>query len=134
MTISERYDGTQSMLLRMGATGCYFLSLCSIAEEYTGLNIDILGAAKDCLRKKLIQRDFFVMNPCEVLRLLTWRTWTLDTKNELPTVAPDEMYTVEKWRYGDETHFKRRFVDTIEGGANTVKKGFRESFYCFTVH
>lgn len=133
MDIHERWGGSQSLLARLGESGCLFLSLVSIAEQSRGKSLDVLDAARRCIRKKLVRADnFFVFDSPGVLTELTGRPWTLERRADVPDPLPENVWTVEKWAMNGRTHFKRRGFDTIEGGARTVRDGRREAVYCYT--
>lgn len=128
--IRERYEGAQSFL----EVGCLFLSLCSIAEQVTQNDVDILGVLQYARKQGYIDEndDLTVEGQCKLLRDLTGAQWRREVLKDLPILVPDEMYTVEKWvnpRTG-KTHFKRRPYDTLKNSL-TVKEGARVAYYAY---
>lgn len=129
--IRKRYSGIQTFL----TDGCYFLSLCSIAEECTGIRVDILDAISHSVTHGWATSDAFINEPCKILKYLTGgkTEWRLDVEPKVPEKVPEEMYVVLKYfntRTG-YTHFKRRYVDTLQD-SRTVAEGKIISCYCFT--
>lgn len=126
MTIEERYRGCQSTLKE----GCYILSLCSIIEEYTRKPVDVLEVIAVAKNRRWITEDGFVYTPCKILQYFTLTKWNLTTVTQLPDVISRNMFTVEKWRNGKITHFRRRYVDTLYNSL-TVAEGYLEAYYLF---
>lgn len=132
--VKNRYEGIQTAFTMAGDYACLFLSLLSIAEEYTGLPVDFLVAYRKCIDLGLIEKDFFCKNQEKILYELTGAKWKKSVLKELPDPVPEGMFTVEKWfneRTG-LTHFRRRGFDTLESSV-TVKEGYIKEYYCYTV-
>ena len=133
MNVKERYNGIQTVFEKAGDYACLFLSLLSIAEEYTGLPVDFIVAYRKCIELGLIEKDFFCNDQEKILYELTGAKWTKTVVKELPDhPVPENMFTVEKWfneRTG-LTHFKRRMFDTLESSV-TVKEGYIKEYYCY---
>jgi hypothetical protein len=62
---------------RIGAEGCYFLSIVAAAERYIGSYIDPYAAYVDALKKKVIDEACFVVAPDVLLTDLTGKKWTV---------------------------------------------------------
>ena len=134
MNVQERYNGIQTAMKNAGENACLFLSLLSIAEEYTGLPVDFIVAYRKCIELGLIEKDFFCNDQQKILYELTGAKWKKTVVKELPDPVPENMYTVEKWhnvRTGF-THFRRRGFDTLECSV-TVKEGYIKEYYCYEV-
>lgn len=135
MNVRERYTGIQTVMKNAGESGCLFLSLLSIAEEYTGLSVDFMVAYRKCIELGLIEKDFFCNDQEKILYEFTGMKWKKTVLKELPDhPVPENMFTVEKW-YNERTgftHFKRRGFDTLESSV-TVKEGFIREYYCYEV-
>ena len=132
--MEQRYKGIQTVFKRAGESACLFLSLMSIAEEYTGLDIDFIWAYDTCRDMNLIKKDFYCMDSEKILRVFTNRIWKKTVLKSLPERVPDNMYTIQKW-YNDRTgftHFRRRGFDTLESSV-TVKEGYIKEYYCYEV-
>ena len=71
-----------------------------------------------------------VEGQCAYLRDLTGKNWRREVLKELPNPAPDAMYTVEKWKRDERTHFRRRFMDTLTN-SQTVALGKLVEYYCY---
>lgn len=135
MNVKERYNGIQTVFENAGESACLFLSMLSIAEEYTGLPVDFIVAYRKCIELGLIEKDFFCNDQEKILYELTGMKWKKTVLKELPDhPVPENMYTVEKW-HNDRTgftHFKRRSFDTLESSI-TVKEGYIKEYYCYEV-
>ncbi len=132
MNVKERYNGIQTVFEKAGDYACLFLSLLSIAEEYTGLPVDFIVAYNKCIELGLIDKDFYCKNQEKMLYELTGKKWKKTALKELPSPVPECMFTVEKWfneRTG-LTHFRRREFDTLESSV-TVKEGYIKEYYCY---
>ena len=127
--VVRRYEGVQTFLTE----GCLFLSLCSIAEQVVNEHIDILSAIQFAKAEGWIDKnnDMTKDSQCALLGFLTGKKWHRDEMIYLPNPVPEEMYTVEKWRRDNATHFRRRFVDTVTNSV-TVAKGKFECYYGYT--
>ena len=134
MNVKERYNGVQTVFEKAGDYACLFLSLLSIAEEYTGLPVDFIVAYRKCIELGLIDKDFFCSDQKKILYEFTGKKWRKTVVKKLPDPVPDEMFTVEKWYNPrtDFTHFKRRAFDTLESSV-TVKEGHIKEYYCYEV-
>ena len=134
MNVKERYNGIQTVFDRASESACLFLSLMSIAEEYTGLPVDFIVAYRKCIELGLIENDFFCNDQEKILYAFTGKKWKKTVMKELPNPVPDEMFTIEKWYNPrtDFTHFKRRTFDTLESSV-TVKEGYIKEYYCYEV-
>lgn len=124
----DRYKGVQTFL----KDGCYFLSLCSIAEDVSRKNVDVIDAINASLQNQWAREDGYVMNPCAILQWLTHSKWELRVEDKVPEVVEDNEWTVVKWynKSTGLTHFRRRDVDTLVN-SNTVAKGKIQSCYVF---
>ena len=130
--IKNRYKGIQSDFKFLGSDGCYFLALCTIIEENTGKEVDLIKTVKECMEFDWIASDYTVKNPLALLAHYTGKYCTMAKINFLPSQVKDNEYTIEKWynpRTG-YTHFKRRFVDTLKDSV-TVKEGYIQEYYFF---
>ena len=134
MDVKERYEGMQTVFEKAGESACLFLSLLSIAEEYTGLPVDFIVAYRKCTEQGLIEKDFFCNDQEKMLYAFTGKKWKKTVMKELPNPVPDGMFTIEKWYNPrtDFTHFKRRTFDTLESSV-TVKEGYIKEYYCYEV-
>lgn len=134
MNVKGRYNGIQTVMKNAGESACLFLSLLSIAEEYTGLPVDFIVAYRKCIELGLIDKDFFCNDQEKILYAFTGAKWKKTVLKELPDPVPENMYTVEKW-FNDRTgftHFRRRSFDTLESSI-TVKEGYIKEYYCYIV-
>lgn len=132
MNVKERYNGMQTVFEKAGESACLFLSLLSIAEEYTGLPVDFIVAYRKCIELGLIEKDFFCNDQEKILYTFTGKKWKKNVAKELPNPLPGNVFTVEKWhnpRTGF-THFRRRSFDTLESSV-TVKEGYIKEYYCY---
>lgn len=131
-SIKERYEGVQTFLTE----SCLFLTLMSIAEEYSGQKNDLLDLVKYARRMKYINEnnELTVEGQCALLRDLTGKEWRREVLTKLPATVPEEMWTVEKWQNARTgyVHFKRRYMDTLVDSV-TVKEGVIVAYYAYIV-
>ena len=130
----SRYDGIQTVFKNAGNSGCLFLSLLSIIEDYTRLPVDFIYAYNKCIAMDIIDEDFYCKDQEKILEAFTGKKWKKTVVRELPSLVPLEMYTVAKWynKRTDYTHFRRRGFDTLNNSV-TVKEGKIIEYYCYTV-
>lgn len=124
----QRYKGFQSFIQE----GCYFLCLCSIAEDVSGRNVDVIEAYNTAIENKWATADAFINNPIALLKWLTRKDWKMRIEDKVPQEVADNEWTVLKYynpktRY---THFKRRDVDTLTS-SKTVVEGKIVNCYVF---
>lgn len=134
--MKSRFEDSQRVLWNMNEA-CFFLTLLSIAEEercrqgWTEPFIDILSAARDCMKKGYIGQDYFVNNDCAVLEYLTCTKCTKEVVQDCGIVH-DNQYTLEKWiNMEGSMHFKRRYFD-VYSNSQTVKHGVLMCYYKYT--
>ena len=133
--MTSRYDGIQNYIMRAGES-CFFLTLLSIAEEERERNdwnyphIDFLDAVRACVDKKWLWKDFTVYDDCKILSYLTSMKVTKEVVQDVGIVKANQ-YTVEKWVWGDRTHFRRRGWDVYKDSM-TVENGYRMCTYKYT--
>lgn len=130
----SRYSGIQTVFKKAGESGCLFLSLLSIVEDYTRLPVDFIHAYNKCIGMGIIDEDFYCQDQEKMLETFTGKKWKKTVVKELPSIVPLEMYTVAKW-YNERTkftHFRRRGWDTLNNSV-TVKEGKIVEYYCYTV-
>lgn len=114
----QRYRGIQTFL----KDGCYFLSLCSIAEDVTGKYVDIIEAANVALQQGWVDKDAYIKEPLKLLQYLTHSQWQLNIKDKVPEIVADNEWTVLKYYNAKTgyTHFKRRDVDTLTSSKTVI--------------
>lgn len=131
--IKSRYIGIQSKLKNIADYGCLFLSLCTIIEEVTGKEADLIGIIQESKSKGWVRDDYTVENSIAILNAFTGKKFRRNIVKELPENIGDNEFTIEKW-YNPKTkgnHFKRRFVDTLVN-SNTVRIGTIEAYYIYS--
>lgn len=114
--IIGRYEGLQSRLEGIDSDGCFFLALCSIAEEMLGTPIDLIDAVNLCYSNKLIIDKYTVQDAPMILNLLTGKQWTVDKVISLDNIIiGDHDYTIAVYEnpLNGIRHFRRRYVDTL---------------------
>ncbi len=131
--LKSRYAGIQTLLDRIGESGCLFLCLLTIIEEVTGYPADVIGIVKESIARGWLQKDFEVKDSLSLLSAFTGKNWKRVEVSKLPDVIRDNEFTIEKWfnprtRF---THFKRRFVDTLVS-STTVKEGSIAEYYIYS--
>lgn len=131
--LKSRYNGIQSKMKKIGESGCLFLSLCTIIEEVTNKEADIIGIIQESMAKGWLTESYTVKDSLALLNAYTGKRWSRIEVKELPIVINDNDFTIEKWvnpKTGGN-HFRRRFVDTYTD-SNTVRTGKLECYYIYT--
>lgn len=130
----ERYTSIQTKLQNCGSDGCLFLSLCSIAEEQSGKEVDIINTIIQAQDKGYLAEDFTVNDSPALLEMLTGIGWSRRIVTTLDNIAiRDQDYTVCKYynKRTGYTHFRRRSYDTLKD-STTVKEGSIIQYYIYT--
>ena len=131
--MTSRYDNIQRLLAGIDEYGCFFLSLLSIAEEYNGKPVDLIGAVRWSAEHKVIDGDYTVLDDCALLAHLTGKKVSKRAGQECGVLKGSE-YSIEKW-YNPATgyhHFKRRYFDVFHDG-RTVREGYMMCYYIYTI-
>lgn len=138
MKTQERYIDIQNVMVAAGETGCLFLSLLTIAEDYlrergeSTPDIDFINAYRNSIRQGYLKTDFTCLNQTAMLEMWTGKKWTRTIMKELPIIVPDNMYTIAHWKNGLTDHFRRRSFDVYHN-SKTVRKGKLVEYYCYEV-
>lgn len=85
----------QKICYNIGRWGCYLESLCLLAADYCGAEVDIVKFYQKALANRWIQEDCLVLRPDAVLADLTGKEWTFKKvpKNEY-------VFSKDDWRIG----------------------------------
>lgn len=131
--IKSRYSGVQTRLKNISDYGCLFLALCTIIEEVTGKEADIIGIIQLSRQKGWLSADYTVEDSIAILNEYTGKSFKREIFETLPDTIRDNEFTIEKWFYPRTgyTHFKRRFVDTLLSSV-TVKEGRIKEYYIYS--
>ena len=131
--MKSRYEGIQNKLWNM-REGCFFLSLCSIAEEYNNSKIDLIDAVNMAFNNKYVTSDYTVKEDCKFLQKLTGRKVTKRVATSCG-ILDDNEYSIVKYLNKEKTanHFRRRYFD-VYINSMTVKEGTIVSYYIYTIH
>ena len=133
--MKSRYEGIQNYIMHADAS-CFFLSLLSIAEEENYRQgaerpeVDFLDAARECMNRGWLRNDFTVLYDCAILKHLTGRKCLKEVVQNAGIVSMNQ-YTIEKWAWGEKTHFRRRGFD-VYTDSKTVANGVKQCYYKYT--
>ena len=131
--MKSRYEGIQNKLWGI-REGCFFLSLCSIAEEYNNKKIDLIDAINLAFDKGLVSDDYWVKDDCKLLSLLTGNKKIKKRQSQTCGILDDNEYSISKWlnKAGTANHFRRRYFDVYKD-SKTVKYGSLVCYYIYTI-
>lgn len=131
--MTSRYDNIQKYLKNIGEYGCFFLSLLSIAEEYTGRKIDLVDAVRWGIDSKAVGNDFTIYDDCKLLSHLTGKRVSKSASQGCGVLSANQ-FSVEKWYNGRTgyNHFRRRCFDVYNGSV-TVREGCLVCYYIYTI-
>ena len=130
--MKSRYEGIQNKLWGI-REGCFFLSLCSIAEEYLQKKIDLIDAVNMAFERNLVSDDYWIKDDCKLLELLTG-TKVKKRQSQVCGILDDNEYSIAKWlnKAGTANHFRRRYFD-VYTNSKTVKDGSLVCYYIYTI-
>lgn len=130
--IKSRYSGIQSKMKYIYEGGCLFFCLCTIIEEVNNMPCDICGLIQESMARGWLTPDFTVKDSPAILNCAIGRVFKRIETPTLPSVINDNQFTIEKWCNPRTkfTHFKRRFVDTLQSSV-TVKEGKVIEYYIY---
>ena len=135
MKITE-IKAIQDLAECVGTDGCYFITLCAVAEKITHKEIDVLRSAWKAIELKLIDYDLlrprayknkiFVFDADKVLEMLGCDGYYVEKVDELPK-GYDGYYIVRYTLEGD-THFILPDYNS-KTYSNTVANGRKSKYY-----
>lgn len=135
MKITE-IKAIQDLANCVGTDGCYFITLCAVAEKITGKDIDVLRSAWEAIGLKLVDYDLkrprayknkmFVFDADKVLEMLGCDGYYIEKVDELPKDY-DEYYIV-RYTLEGSTHFILPDYNSITY-SNTVANGRKSKYY-----
>ena len=134
--MKSRYEGIQNKLWGI-REGCFFITLCSIAEEYNlehGDNkVDLIDAVNKAYQKGLLGDDYWVKDDCKILEFLTGKK-VRRRQSQTCGILDDNEYSAAKWlnKAGTANHFRRRYFD-VYLNSKTVKEGTLVCYYIYTI-
>ena len=130
--MKSRYEGIQNKLYYI-SEGCFFLSLCSIAEEFNKKKVDLIDAVNMAFSEKLVTGDYTVLDDCKILHNLTGKKVTRRVANTCGELKDNE-YSIAKWLNAEKTanHFRRRYFD-VYTNSKTVRYGTLLCYYIYTI-
>lgn len=133
-----KIPAVQDLAWCLGDSGCYFICLCSIAEEITGKEIDLLKTAKRMIDNKILDYDwrrpkayknmFYVTDADKLLKALGCKEH-IEKVDELPKGYKGKYivrYTLE-----GSTHFVLPNYNSITY-SNCVANGRISKYYLVT--
>ena len=130
-TIKARYENLQQIALNCSKYGCFFCSLLSIIEEYTGKKLDIIDSYYKCINAKVMNDNFLVLNKVKLLELFTIDYIHFRQSKNINEKIADNEYTIIKYSKNGKTHFKRKYIQTYKNSSLTDLKYF-ECLYIFS--
>lgn len=135
----SRYMEIQDKLMRFVPVSCFFLSLLSVAEDRLAdrgekledTRIDFIGAYLEAKAHGWLDKDNNMTNDTAFLECLTGDKVMkrIAEPTEVLNIADNE-YTIAKYVFGSNTHFRRRLYD-VYADSVTVKRGHHEKTYVY---
>ena len=129
--IKARYENLQQIALNCSKYGCFFCSLLSIIEEYTGKKLDIIDSYYKCINAKVMNDNFLVLDKVKLLELFTIDYVHFRLSKNINEKIADNEYTIIKYSKNGKTHFKRKYIQTYKNSSLTNSKYF-ECLYIFS--
>lgn len=104
----------QQVCLKIGKSGCYFLSLVYIAETVTKKNVDIFHLYEKGLKERWFDADCFMENPAEMMSYLTGRK--CEVRHDKVGYSPnDNEYEITRYELKETGVTYGHFVVTRNG-------------------
>lgn len=141
MTNIYDYWGEQDIYYNIGKSGCYFLSICRMCQQWLedkykiAHEIDIVNIYKQALKLNYIRKDCYLYNPSGLCELITGYKWWVEKKDklEIETYKNKKYYTYI-WCQPNNiggNHFACRHYEPLghRVGTNPISYGL---FYVFT--
>lgn len=132
----------QLIAKRLGASGCYFLSIVYLCEKQTGKQIDVIALYDKALSSGWIEADCFVAKPAELCSYLLGGKAKVSVRHETMNYKPktNEM-EITRYEYKNTGTTYAHFVCTKDGAviydpygaSSTVKNGKAVSKRIFTI-
>lgn len=94
--------GIQEKFKKIGASGCYFLTLIHGSDKHA---IDLYD---ECVRRKYIEEDCYVNDPLGVLSLVGVKA---ETCVKSPTIIGNPVLVIEHYVKGCSSHFVKANYD-----------------------
>ena len=129
--IKARYENLQQIALNCSKYGCFFCSLLSIIEEYTGKELDIIDSYHKCINSKVMNDDFLVLDKVKLLELFTIDYVHFRQSKNINEKIADNEYTIIKYSRNGKTHYKRKYIQTYKNSSLTDPKYF-DCLYIFS--
>ena len=129
--IKTRYENIQQITMNCSKYGCFFCSLLSIIEEYTGKQLDFIDSYYKCINAKVMTKDFLVLDKIKLLELFTVDYIHFRQSKNINEKIADNEYTIIKYSNNGKTHYKRKYIQTYKNSVLTNSKYF-ECLYIFS--
>ena len=131
----SRWEGIQNKLWGM-QEGCFFLTLCSIAEEYNISHgrdkVDLVDAVNKAFDMKWVKSDYTVLNDTALLSWLCNGAKVSKRMSSTCGLLKANEYSACKYALDNKLHFRRRYFD-VYTNSNTVKNGEFVCYYIYTI-
>lgn len=126
------YTHIQNLLLNIGKSGCLFLCLTFIAENFLKKSVDFVSLARVAYRKGWLTEDFYIKDSLAILKEATGREWRRKIiKNESDESTAEPYALIEKWvQPNGITHFTPA-VCNIYKDSVTMKVGYLMEYYAY---
>ena len=129
--IKARYENLQQIALNCSKYGCFFCSLLSIIEEFTGKKLDIIDSYYKCINAKVMNDNFLVLDKVKLLELFTIDYVHFRQSKNINEKIADNEYTIIKYSKNGKTHYKRKYIQTYKNSLLSNSKYF-ECLYIFS--
>ena len=104
----------QQVCLKIGKSGCYFLSLVFIAESITNKKVDIFSLYEKGLKEKWLDDDCFMENPADMMSYLLGKK--CDIRHDKVGYSPKENeYEITRYELKETGVTYGHFVVTRNG-------------------
>lgn len=118
-------SGVQKILLELGKSGCYFLSICQEARKTLDETVD---AYIYCVNKGWMEKNCFIKDPESIVNYIFGANYKYKYSTELD---PKADIIIVKYVRNGQTHFVLQNWDSYGEDSVIRKYGLRDSYRLF---
>ena len=122
-------------LFHLKRFGCYFISILNgvlSTSDYVFTEQDVYHKATRLLQKGYMDNDFYVRRPDKIVKIFC-PDYDFGGKAKPQEInTKDACFAIEKWQWGNQTHFKLSHFCSLGGNSRTVTNGNLVGYRIFT--
>jgi len=115
--------------------GCYFISILNgvlTTSDYFFTEQDIYHTAIELLNRGYMDNDFYIRRPDKIVKSFC-PDYDFGGKEKPEAInTKNACFAIEKWQWGNQTHFKLSHFCSLGGNSRTVTNGNLVGYRVFT--